>query len=102
MNQKALDQKANRIIVVGTRVFRAAMNQKLVCKRIRKETGFDVEVLSDQEEALLGTSFRSIRAESSGAESAGSASSVGESGGIASAAVESGGPYPGFRLGVGT
>jgi len=51
LNQKALDQKANRIIVVGTRVFRAAMNQKLVCKRIRKETGFDVEVLSDQEEA---------------------------------------------------
>jgi hypothetical protein len=48
--------------------------------------------VSDQEDALLGTSFRSIRAESSGAESAGSASSVGESGG----------PFPGFRLGVGT
>ncbi len=50
-HQRALDQKADRIIAVGTRVFRAAKNQELVCKTIKKETGLDVEVLSEQEEA---------------------------------------------------
>ncbi len=48
---KAVDQRADQVVAVGTRVFRAAKNREQVCERIQRETGIDVEVLSDREEA---------------------------------------------------
>ncbi len=50
-SRKASDQHADRVIAVGTRVFRAAKNREQVCGKIQRETGVDVEVLSDREEA---------------------------------------------------
>jgi exopolyphosphatase/guanosine-5'-triphosphate,3'-diphosphate pyrophosphatase len=50
-NRKSVDQKADQIIAVGTRVFRAAKNREQICETIRNETNFNVEVLSEQEEA---------------------------------------------------
>lgn len=50
-NRMAADHHVDQTIAVGTRVFRAARNREQVCKTIRRETGLDVEVLSDQDEA---------------------------------------------------
>lgn len=46
-----LKQKAHRIVVIGTQVFRAATNSERVCETIRKKTGFHVEILTEKEEA---------------------------------------------------
>ncbi len=47
----ASKQNADQIVVVGTRVFRAARNRKRVCKRIQNETGLNAEMLTEKEEA---------------------------------------------------
>lgn len=47
----ASQQEADQIVVVGTHVFRAARNRKTVCKRIQNETGLNVEILIEKEEA---------------------------------------------------
>jgi len=49
---ESLKMGAGKIVAVGTHVFRAADNREEVLHRIRRETGIDVEVLSEREEAM--------------------------------------------------
>jgi len=49
---ESLEKGAEKIAAVGTHVFRAAGNREDVLRRIRRETGIRVEVLSEQEEAM--------------------------------------------------
>ncbi len=44
--------RAERIRAVGTRVFRMAANRTEVIERIRQETGLNIEILSEKEEAF--------------------------------------------------
>lgn len=47
----AMDRKADRIVVVGTHVFRSAKNRSIVCTTIKQKTGLDIETLRQKDEA---------------------------------------------------
>lgn len=50
----ARTQRADRIVVVGTQVFRRAANREAVSETIRRETRLAVEILSEEKEAKWG------------------------------------------------
>jgi len=51
LKKTAQNQKADKLIVVGTEVFRKAENKKTIINKIRNKTGLNVHVLSEKEEA---------------------------------------------------